>query len=188
MARTVAPSLYRALGKEKVQAILANLPDSPYRARVIAGIELFSYDIPFDPDGWDGYPAARERVYDAIKASNGNVVVLSGDSHASWVNDLHDASGQRVAAEFGVTSVTSPSVGDFMPNLDLGKIFMAQNKEVVFCDQNRKGYTLITITPETVTGELVAVDHLNKPFKRDTLATYRVTPADGPGVGPITKA
>ncbi len=187
MARTVAPSLYRALGKEKVQAILANLPDSPYRARVAAGIELFSYDIPFDPDGWDGYPAARERVYDAIKASNGNVVVLSGDSHAAWVNDLHDASGQRVAAEFGVTSVTSPSVGDFMPNLDLGKIFMAQNKEVVFCDQNRKGYTLITITPETVTGELIAVDHLSKPYKRGTLVTYRVTPADGPGVGEIIK-
>ena len=187
MARTVAPSLYRALGKEKVQAILANLPDSPYRARVAAGIELFSYDIPFDPDGWDGYPAARERMYDAIKASNGNVVVLSGDSHAAWVNDLHDASGQRVAAEFGVTSVTSPSVGDFMPNLDLGKIFMAQNKEVVFCDQNRKGYTLITITPETVTGELIAVDHLSKPYKRGTLVTYRVTPADGPGVGEITK-
>ncbi|HEY4124955.1 MAG TPA: alkaline phosphatase D family protein [Rhizomicrobium sp.] len=187
MARTVAPSLYRALGKEKVQAILANLPDSPYRARVTAAIELFGYDIPFDPDGWDGYPAARERVYDAIKASNGNVVVVSGDSHAAWVNDLHDASGQRVAAEFGVTSVTSPSVGDFMPNLDLGKIFMAQNKEVVFCNQNNKGYTLITITPEMVTGELIAVDHLSKPYKRGVLTTYRVAPADGPGVGEITK-
>jgi len=187
MARTVAPSLYRALGKEKVQAILANLPESPFRKRVAAGIELFSYDIPFDPDGWDGYPAARERVYDAIKASNGNVVVVSGDSHAFWVNDLHDAKGERVAAEFGVSSVTSPSVGDFMPNLDLGKIFVDQNKEIVFCDQNRKGYTLITITPESVTGELVAVDQLAKPYKRDSLVTYRVKPADGPGVSEITK-
>ncbi len=187
MARTVAPSLYRALGKEKVQAIIANLPAGPFRERVIAGIELFSYPIAFDPDGWDGYTAARERVYDAFKASNGNVVVMSGDSHAFWVNDLHDASGQRVAAEFGVSSVTSPSVGDFMPNLDLGKVFMDQNKEVVFCDQNRKGYTLVTITPENVKGELIAVDHLKKPYERGVLATYRVTPADGPGVGEITK-
>ena len=187
MARTVAPSLYRALGKEKVQAIIANLPAGPFRERVIAGIELFSYPIAFDPDGWDGYTAARERVYDAFKASNGNVVVMSGDSHAFWVNDLHDASGQRVAAEFGVSSVTSPSVGDFMPNLDLGKVFMDQNKEVVFCDQNRKGYTLVTITPESVKGELIAVDQLKKPYERGVLATYRVTPADGPGVGEITK-
>ncbi|HVP83839.1 MAG TPA: alkaline phosphatase D family protein [Rhizomicrobium sp.] len=187
MARTVAPSLYRALGKEKVQQIIANLPEGPFRKRVVAGIELFSYDIPFDPDGWDGYPAARERVYDAIKASNGNVVVVSGDSHAFWVNDLHDAKGERVAAEFGVSSVTSPSVGDFMPGLPLGRIFMDQNKEVVFCDQNKKGYTLVTITPDSVTGELVAVDHLAKPYKRGTLVAYRVTPADGPGVGELTK-
>ncbi|HVZ68847.1 MAG TPA: alkaline phosphatase D family protein [Rhizomicrobium sp.] len=187
MGRTVAPNLYRALGKEKVQQILANLPEGPFRKRVVTGIELFSYDIPFDPDGWDGYPAARERVYDAIKASNGNVVVVSGDSHAFWVNDLHDAKGERVAAEFGVSSVTSPSVGDFMPNLNLGQVFMDQNKEVVFCDQNRKGYTLVTITPDQVTGELIAVEHLSKPYKRGVLATYRVTPADGPGVGKIEK-
>ncbi len=187
MARTVAPNLYRALGKEKVEAIIANLPAGPFRERVVAGIELFSYPIPFDPDGWDGYGAARERVYDAFKASNGNVVVMSGDSHAFWVNDLHDAEGTRVAAEFGVSSVTSPSVGDFMPNLDLGKVFMDQNKEVVFCDQNRKGYTLVTITPEHVTGQLIAVDQLKKPYERGVLATYRVTPADGPGVGEITK-
>jgi alkaline phosphatase D len=187
MARTVAPSLYRALGKEKVQAIIANLPPGPFHDRVVGGIELFSYPIPFDPDGWDGYGAARERVYDAFKASNGNIVVMSGDSHAFWVNDLHDAGGARVAAEFGVSSVTSPSVGDFMPNLDLGKIMVEQNKEIVFCDQNRKGYTLVTITPESVTGELIAVDQLSKPYERGVLATYRVAPADGPGVGEIAK-
>ncbi len=185
MARTTAPSLYRALGSEKVHAILASLPEGPYRDRVIAGVELFSYDIPFDPDGWDGYPAARERVYDAIKASNGNVVVVSGDSHAFWVNDLHDAGGARVAAEFGTSAVTSPSVGDFMPSLELGKLFMAQNKEVVFCDQNRKGYTLLTITPDAVTGELIAVDQLAKPYARSSLGAYRVMPAEGPGVGEI---
>jgi alkaline phosphatase D len=126
-------------------------------------------------------------MYDAFKASNGNIVVMSGDSHAFWVNDLHDAGGARVAAEFGVSSVTSPSVGDFMPNLDLGKVFMDQNKEVVFCDQNRKGYTLVTITPESVKGELIAVDQLKKPYERGVLATYRVAPADGPGVGEIAK-
>ena len=92
-----------------------------------------------------------------------------------------------VAAEFGVSSVTSPSVGDFMPDLPLGQIFMDQNKEVVFCDQNRKGYTLVTITPDNVTGELIAVDQLAKPYQRGTLVAYRVTPADGPGVGEITK-
>src|SRR5262249_47872078 len=112
---------------------------------------------------------------------------VSGDSHAFWVNDLHDAGGERVAAEFGVSSVTSPSVGDFMPGLDLGKVLMDQNKEVTFCSQSHKGYVLVTVTPENVTGELVAVEHLAKPYKRDTLVAYRVKPADGPGVGDITK-
>jgi alkaline phosphatase D len=127
-------------------------------------------------------------MYDAIKASNSNAVIVSGDSHAFWVNQLYDAGGQtRVAAEFGTSSVTSPSPGDYVPGIDLGKIFVQQNHEVVFCDQTRKGYTVLTITPESVVGELVTTETLMRPYRSSSLAKFRVEPTPAPGIGEIQK-
>jgi alkaline phosphatase D len=187
MARTRAPDVRRALGAEKVAKIAAMLPEKP-RARFTQFVDFFTYDIPYDLDGWDGYSAARTRMYSAITASNANAVILSGDSHAFWVNQLYDDAGTtRVAAEFGVSSVTSPSLGDYLPGIDTGKIFMDQNKEVLFNDQGKKGYTLITVTRDQVIGEHIAVDKLKKPYDSAVLATFKVSPAKGPGVGEIVK-
>jgi alkaline phosphatase D len=187
MARTQAPNLVRTMGREKAAAIVAGAPEL-VRERVAKLVDFFSYDIPYDLDGWDGYSAARERMYDAIKASNANAVVVSGDSHAFWVNQLYDANGgTRVAAEFGVTSVTSPSPGEYLPGFDLGKAMMAQNHEVLFNNQAAHGYTLLTVTRDAIVGEHVSVDKLNKPYAASTLARYRVSPAAGPGIGTIEK-
>jgi alkaline phosphatase D len=187
MARTRAPDVRAAMGPDKWNALLAKAP-AKMREAGDRLADLYSFDIPYDLDGWDGYPAARERMYDAIKASNSNAVIVSGDSHAFWVNQLYDDAGTtRVAAEFGVSSITSPSLGDYVPGVDIGKIFMDGNHEVVFCDQNKKGYTLLTVTRDAVTGALVAVDKLKKPYEAGTLATFTVSPADGPGIGEIAK-
>ena len=187
MARTKAPNLIQAFGRDKVEAMIMQLPEKQ-RARGRTFVDFFTYDIPFDLDGWDGYPAARERMYDAIKVSNANAVIVSGDSHAFWVNQLYDASGAlKVAAEIGVSSVTSPSFGDYLPGVDLGKVLMDQNKEILFSDQLKKGYTLLTITREAVIAEHVAVEKLMKPYGASTLVRYRVLPADGPGIGEIEK-
>ncbi len=189
MARVRAPDLYKAAGPEKFRQFLASLPPGPVRDRIEQTAMLFTFPVPFDLDGWDGYPAARERMYDAIKASNANAVIVSGDSHAFWVNQLYDAAGTtRVAAEFGTSSITSPSPGDYVPGIDLGRIIMSENREVMFNDQRRKGYTLLTITRDGVVGELVAVDQLAKPYAATTLARYRVSPAQGPGIGDIVKS
>jgi alkaline phosphatase D len=127
-------------------------------------------------------------MYDSIKASNANAVVVSGDSHAFWVNQLYDAGGgTRVAAEFGVSSVTSPSPGDYFPGMNLGKVLMAQNREVLFNDQSAKGYTVLTVTRDAVVGELVSVEKLDKPYSASIIARFRVSPAAGPGIGAIER-
>ena len=65
------------------------------------------------------------------------------------------------------------------PGLDLGRIFMEQNPEVVFCSQNDKGYIRLTLTREEARAELVSVETLNKPYQARVLARFRVTPAPG---------
>ena len=178
MARTRAPDMLRSAGRAAVERMLAALPEKRRKAAAQTAY-LYSFDIPYDVDAWDGYPAARERVYDAIKAAAGNVIVLAGDSHAFWADELHDGDGALVAVEFGTSSVTSPTDGDYAPGLDLGRIFMEQNPEVVFCSQNDKGYIRLTLTREEARAELVSVETLNKPYQARVLARFRVTPAPG---------
>ncbi len=186
MARVHGPDLRRALGAEKVAAISAKLSGKA-RTRFDQFVDLFTYDIPFDLDGWDGYTEARERMYASIMASSSNAVIMSGDSHAFWMNELHDKSGAKVAAEFGVSSVTSPGLGDYLPGIDTNSAFTQQSKEVLYTDQSAHGYTLLTVTRDAVVGEHVLVDKLAKPYAVSALAAFKVSPSDSPGIGEITK-
>jgi alkaline phosphatase D len=44
----------------------------------------------FAMDNWSGYPAARDRMLTAIQQYQPNkTVVITGDIHSSWVNELH---------------------------------------------------------------------------------------------------
>ena len=134
----------------------------------------YAAGLPFNLDSWDGYPPARERLYASFSRAKSRPIVLSGDSHAAWANDLYDDGGKLVAAEFGATAVTSPSYGSLLPGL--GKVIAEANREVVYCDQDSKGYTLLTLTPDAATAEFVAVSTvMAKPFTRRIAARYRVS-------------
>jgi alkaline phosphatase D len=187
MGRCNAPDIVKEIGIEKAKALVAAAPEA-VRPRVKRYLDYFGLEMPYDLDGWDGYPAARERLFDAIKLSNANTVVVSGDSHSFWVNELFDAPGTtRVAAEFGTGSVTSPSLGESFRSVDMGKLFADQNKEVLFNEQLRHGYVKLTVTKDSVTGELVSTEITKKPYAAETFSTWRVRPGDGPGVGAISK-
>ncbi|RZM10201.1 MAG: alkaline phosphatase, partial [Sphingomonas sp.] len=132
--------------------------------------------LPFNFDSWDGYPPARERLYAAFRRAKSRPIVLSGDSHAAWANDLHDASGTLVAAEFGATAVTSPSYGSLLPGI--GAHIADANDEVRYCDQDNKGYLVLTLTPEHATGEFRTVSTvLAKPFQTATARRFRAVAA-----------
>lgn len=144
-------------------------------AQVRASDAKFRAGLPYNLDSWDGYPAARERLYQSFRAAGAHPVVLSGDSHAFWANDLFDDTGTLVAAEFGVSAITSPSVGDSLPQLPLGQLLMDAGEEVVFCDQRAKGYLLLTLDRETARADYVAVPILAKPYAPQRIARYETT-------------
>ena len=126
---------------------------------------------------WDGYPADRERVYEAVKAAGARAIVLSGDSHAFWANELHDAKGARVAAEFGTTGITSPGAGDTIKAFSVGEVFASANKEVVFSDQSAKGFVLLSLSREEAKAELMAVSSIvSKTFETRVVKTFVVKP------------
>ena len=187
MGRAKVQDVVKGLGGAAAfDAMLTRLSEAG-RARLRRLADLGPIGLPYNLDSWDGYPAARERLLRILKASGGNPVVLAGDSHSFWVNELRDAGGARVAAEFGTSSVTSPSAGDSAPQADLGAMLAEQNPEILFCDQASKGYVRLTFTRDLCRGELISTG-VSRPYTPRTIGTWTVRPSAGPGVGAITRA
>ena len=69
------------------------------RQRIIAGAMASRAELPLNMDAWDGYPAARDRVFKAALDANANLVSLAGDTHNAWAFDL-DHAGEKVGVEF----------------------------------------------------------------------------------------
>jgi len=104
-------------------------------------------------------------------------VIVWGDSHAFWANQLYDRAGKvRVALELGASA-----------GFQLGAVFMVQNKAVLFCDQLRKGYIRLTLTPEAAQGEMISVPIDAKPYAAEVLASWKLRPTPGVGVGSVKR-
>ncbi|MBI1405507.1 MAG: alkaline phosphatase [Caulobacter sp.] len=182
MARTFAPDLRKQMGEEAWGKLMTSLP--PYIAkRVAMSSAMSATPIPLNLDQWDGYPAARERVYDAFKAAGARAIVLSGDSHSFWANELHDAAGTLVAAEFGTTGITSPGFSDLLPGLPISEALIARNSEIKFADSVAKGFVKLTLTRDQATADMVAVSTIYAPdYTVGSVGTFSVKPAEGGGV------
>ncbi|HEX4095930.1 MAG TPA: alkaline phosphatase D family protein, partial [Caulobacteraceae bacterium] len=114
MGRVTAPDVEAKLGPDLSGLVLDVMP-AEQRDRAERLARLFAYGIPYDLDDWDGYPAARERLYGLCRDAGSTPIVLSGDSHGFWANELSDAERRPVGVEFGATSVTSPGICDVIP-------------------------------------------------------------------------
>ena len=110
--------------------------------------------LPYNLDSWDGYPAARARLLRAAQRAAANLVVLAGDSHNAWANNL-SIDGKAAGIEFATHSVTSPgfesSLSGIAPS-DLAAALRKANSGLAFSDTSQRGYTSLQFTPGAVTG------------------------------------
>jgi alkaline phosphatase D len=124
-------------------------------------------------DGWDGYPAARERLLSKLKVTS-NPVVIGGDIHAFQVArlklDFEDPGSPAVASEFLGTSITSQG----WPQERLAQ-YLPDNPHFLMTDSRYRGYTRVEITPARWVADLRALESVQR---RDapcsTLATFVV--------------
>ena len=110
--------------------------------------------LPMWMDRWDGYPAARSRLLAAAQQADADLVMLSGDSHNAWAYGLVE-DGRQAGVEFAGQGVTSGGLeGDFAADPSIvAQGFLAANPELKWADTSRRGYMMIDITPQRVTGE-----------------------------------
>jgi alkaline phosphatase D len=126
-------------------------------------------------DAWDGYPANRNRLIDHIATSGvTNPVVLTGDNHAFWANDLkrdfNDPHAPTVATEFVGTSITS-----FGPPYEMFAEKMVDNPHVRFFESRKRGYVSVDLSPTQMTTRFQALsDAANPEATISTLKTFVV--------------
>ncbi len=116
--------------------------------------------LSFNVDAWDGYGAERSRILAAAAADRDmNLVVLTGDAHSAWVQDLEadwERPGNPVATEFVGTSLTSAFAPDLWPATE--KAARLSSPWTHYLDGRRRGYALCTVTRETWRTDFRMVD------------------------------
>ncbi len=132
---------------------------------------LRAFGVPVNTDQWDGYPAERETLMTYLKTHNiGGVVVLTGDIHTSWGNDLPFGPGSynastgagSTAVEFVTPSITSanPSfLGSLNPSL-----VKSQNPHIKYVNLSRHGYVIITVTTDSLQGDWFFTNRIDQPI------------------------
>jgi phosphodiesterase/alkaline phosphatase D-like protein len=139
-------------------------------------------------DQWDGYAAARDRLLHAIGRDRpGNPVVLSGDWHSSFVNDLKadfgDPDSETLATEFVGTSISSAC--GWRREVEAA---LHANPHVRFFEGSLHGYVRCTLTPASCRGDYRVVpsaDHATAPA---TTLTSWVVEDGRPGAFPLSAA
>lgn len=163
IARTDVPDLV-ALG------ILPDptAPGAPYAQSALNNAKTLAAKgragLPFYPDTWDGYPWARERLYDLSRgAGAGDLIFFTGDSHSFWANSLRDAAGRSVGIELGTAGITSP--GDFVESgfgdalsRALDQAFIDHIPEVIWTDNMHQGYVRLDLQRAAAEVTFIAVD------------------------------
>lgn len=137
---------------------------------MLAPVNLAGMNLPADAalysmDKWSGYEIARTRLLRFLTDRRVvNPIVLTGDVHCNWVNDLkvdfRKPDSPTVATEFVGTSITSR--GDGSQTRDDTPSVLARNPFVKFFNDER-GYVRCEITPDAWRTDFRAVEYVSRP-------------------------
>jgi alkaline phosphatase D len=135
--------------------------------QVMMGVNTVSRDETekFSMDQWPGYLAERDALLGFMKTRRiSNPVVLTGDIHSNWVNDLRPESREFettiVATEFVGTSISSGGDGTAEP--PYLQLLHSRNPGVKYFNAQR-GYVLCTVTPEKWQSDYRIVEKVTTP-------------------------
>ena len=185
-------------GADQERWLLRGLDRSPARWNVLAQQTIFA-EVDFNPapgsvgpaglfnvDQWDGYVAQRRRISQFLADRKpSNPVVITGDIHSSWANDVKldydNPASPTVASEFVGTSISSDFPAVFIAPVNAA---LVDNPHIKFFDGEFRGYVLCSVTPERWRTDFRAVASVDAPDAPvSTLRSFVVENGE-PGVKP----
>ncbi|MEQ8206362.1 MAG: alkaline phosphatase D family protein, partial [Woeseia sp.] len=179
MAKRTAPKL-----DEPYFAALRNTLDDGAKSMLDGLLKHGEFNLPLDLDSWNGYPGARESFYQISKeAGVRDLLVLAGDSHSFWQDELYDDAGTAMGVELGATGITSPrSLLDLGPDglARFDELNAANNDEVVWTDGRHRGYIRLQIDHDRVHADFVSVSNVeSREFDTEIVRSVDIESSDG---------
>ncbi|MDJ0658429.1 MAG: alkaline phosphatase D family protein [Crocosphaera sp.] len=184
------------LGSEQEQWLESQLSQSSASWNIMAQqIMMAQYDVDprpgqgiYNMDQWDGYVECRHRLLKFLYDNQiSNPVVITGDIHSSWVNDLKldfdDPKSPTVATEFVGTAISSAFPQQYIPTIKLARL---ANPHVKFFEGTKNGYVRCTVTSESFQSDYRVVSTvLDTQASIETLQSFMVKKGQ-PGAQNIT--
>ncbi|KPU94903.1 alkaline phosphatase [Variovorax paradoxus] len=130
----------------------------------------------YHPSTWDGYPASRQRVLDAVQGAGArNTVFLGGDIHQNYVSrvlaDFSRPQSPVIASEFCGTSIASASGTAQSRAQEIAD----NNPHILLARSDRRGYAVADVTPGRWLTSLRVLDDVAQPDSGiSTLARFAV--------------
>ena len=174
------------LGDDQEQWLFGNLAEARARWTLI-GQQVFSFarDLAksapegrFAMDKWDGYVAARRRLYSRLKdAKTPNPIVISGDVHAHFAAELKmdftEVRSEPIGVEFTNSSISAGADGsDVAPDWEATR---ADNPHIKY-HGNRRGYIACTASAREMRAEFRSLQRVTERGAPVTASAFVVEP------------
>jgi len=146
-------------------------------------IALSKYNLPVYPDSWDGYPAARETFYQRLISEDiQDIIVLTGDAHEFWLNDLTSETGEKVGVECVTSSVSSKTLTAYLGDAtaDYSLLLTQSNPDARYYNALYNGYIDFTLTRNKGTVRMVGVSTVkSQSYEAFEAARFTLKPFKG---------
>lgn len=174
------------LGDDQETWLAGTLAASSAQWKMLAQqVVVAPFPVLFNADAWDGYPAARQRLFDAIRPLE-DVVVLTGDIHMSFVGDVPEdlatydpVTGMgSLAVEMIVPGITSPGLPMIVaPTVD--DTIMMEAPHAKKWNVWKRGYVVLDVTPERAQGAWYLIPDVEDPTSADEALEFAASVATG---------
>jgi alkaline phosphatase D len=131
-------------------------------------------------DQWDGYPAARQRVFDMLASERmSNVAILTGDIHSSWAVDLPrdpyagyrpDVGGSSLAIELVTPAISSPPLYSIEGVRETAPLLRLVAPHIRYLEGESRGYTVAEVTRERLVADWHLVPGVSERSSAETRA------------------
>ncbi|HEU4947800.1 MAG TPA: alkaline phosphatase D family protein [Kribbella sp.] len=143
--------------------------------------------VSYSMDAWDGYVASRGRVLEGIRERGvTNPVVLTGDVHKHYANDLladfRDPDSATVGVELVTSSITSGGNGQDMPTG--GRLQLDDNPHIKLIN-NQRGYVTTRIERDSLRADFRVLPYVTTPDAPVSTRASFVVEQGAPGLNPV---
>lgn len=177
MGRLLTPDFTPYIDEATIQTI------EPVWPEVRDFLTLSKHNMPLYPDSWDGYPAARDNFFAALEAAGLNdMVVLTGDAHEFWLNDLTSETGTKVGMELVTSSVSSETLLAYLGEgtKDHNLLVTKENPDARYYNATINGFIDLTVTANKIDARMVGVNTvLSKDYTTVETAKFSLKKSGG---------